>query len=355
MRFFAFVAFLAALIATVTAPAEARQRTYYVAADEITWNYLPLGHNALSARKPTSILGKYLGLSYRKAVYHEYTDASFTSQKTTPSDAYRGLLGPTIRAEVGDTVDVVFKNNTHIPLSIHVHGLFYKKNSEGAPYNDGAANGRAMDSGVPPRKTYTYHYEVPERSGPGPNDPTSILWMYHSHTDEVGDVNTGLIGPIVVTRRGMAREDGSPNDVNREVFAGFLEMEEDQSAFLPVNIKAFKKVKQPKVRPPDYLASMQFFTVNGFLYGNMPPIVMRQGERVRWYVMAGMSDFDFHTPHWHGNTVITSGMRADLVQLSPMGMLVADMTPDDPGTWLFHCHVNLHLDEGMEAVYQVLP
>jgi hypothetical protein len=32
--------------------------------------------------------------------------------------------------------------------------------------------------------TYTYRFEVPERSGPGPMDGSSILWMYHSHTND---------------------------------------------------------------------------------------------------------------------------------------------------------------------------
>jgi hypothetical protein len=30
------------------------------------------------------------------------------------------------------------------------------------------------------------------------------------------------------------------------------------------------------------------------------------------------------------------------------------MTPDDPGVWLFHCHVNDHLVAGLVSRYQVL-
>lgn len=26
--------------------------------------------------------------------------------------------------------------------------------------------------------------QVPESSGPGPQDPSTILWMYHSHNSE---------------------------------------------------------------------------------------------------------------------------------------------------------------------------
>jgi FtsP/CotA-like multicopper oxidase with cupredoxin domain len=48
-------------------------------------------------------------------------------------------------------------------------------------------------------------------------------------------------------------------------------------------------------------------------------------------------------------------MRMDMVNLAPMMMLVADMIPDNPGTWLFHCHVNEHFDNGMQALFRVLP
>jgi hephaestin len=36
-----------------------------------------------------------------------------------------------------------------------------------------------------------------------------------------------------------------------------------------------------------------------------------------------------------------------------MTMKTADMVPDDPGTWLYHCHVNDHIAAGMSAFYRV--
>jgi len=35
--------------------------------------------------------------------------------------------------------------------------------------------------------------------------------------------------------------------------------------------------------------------------------------------------------------------------------VTADMVPDDPGTWLFHCHNGPHLIMGMQALYHVVP
>ncbi|HYK54381.1 MAG TPA: multicopper oxidase domain-containing protein, partial [Candidatus Eremiobacteraceae bacterium] len=103
-----------------------------------------------------------------------------------------------------------------------------------------------------------------------------------------------------------------------------------------------------------YLFDDEMFSINGFVYGNMPLPTMHLGQHVRWYVMTTMSDFDFHTPHWHGNTLLIDGMRTDLTDLSPMEMRMGDMTPDAAGIWLLHCHVNIHLDQGMEARYEVL-
>jgi hypothetical protein len=34
-------------------------------------------------------------------------------------------------------------------------------------------------------------------------------------------------------------------------------------------------------------------------------------------------------------------------------MKVADMVPDNPGGWLFHCHVAEHMDNGMFALVTV--
>ena len=44
-----------------------------------------------------------------------------------------------------------------------------------------------------------------------------------------------------------------------------------------------------------------------------------------------------------------------MLALSPAQMTTVDMISDDPGVWLFHCHVSDHMACGMTARYQVLP
>jgi len=61
------------------------------------------------------------------------------------------------------------------------------------------------------------YLQVPTRAGPGPSDPSSVMWMYHSHTSEVGDTYAGLTGAIIISRAGATSASGVPKDVDRSV------------------------------------------------------------------------------------------------------------------------------------------
>jgi manganese oxidase len=312
-----------------------------------------------------------IGSVYRKVIYREYTDATFHTLKVRPLDQqYLGMLGPVIHAEVGDTIKVVFKNNASRPYSMHPHGVLYAKDSEGSGYNDDSHGASMMGGSVAPGMTHVYTWQVPERAGPGPGDPSSIVWLYHSHVDDQRDVNSGLIGAIIVTRAGMARPDGTPKDVDREFVTLFNMFDENQSWYLNRNIAQFAPAvthaergeEIPIDENGDYsltgtgFADSNFkFTINGYIYANGPKMVMRRGEHVRWYLIDIGNGINFHTPHWHGNTVLVNNQRTDVVALSPAQMVTADMVPDNPGIWLFHCHVADHMRAGMSALYQVLP
>ena len=352
-------------------PGGGHVRTYYIAADEVTWDYVPGGFDMIK-NAPFQQLGFFrdgqpfgvppksrpVGTKYVKALYREYTDASFKTLKPrAPEWAHLGFLGPLIRAEVGDTIHVVFRNNGDKPYSMHPHGVFYKKDSEGAPYDDGTSGADKADDGVPPGGTHEYVWEVPERAGPAAMDATSIVWMYHSHVDEVKDPNTGLMGPMIVTARGQAKPDGSPKNVDRELILMFAQIHEEDSWYMPKNLGPMMKEEPQPPFPPQQMFYPFFvtFSINGYSHGTLPlaSVTVKKGERVRWYIFAGTNDFDAHTPHWHGNTVVINQMRTDVTSVLPMQMLSADMVPDNVGTWLIHCHVSFHNTEGMNARYVV--
>jgi FtsP/CotA-like multicopper oxidase with cupredoxin domain len=340
-----------------------RTRTYYIGADVVTWDYAPEGRNVIAGQPFDEVADTFVksgpgrvGSRYVKCLYRGYTDATFAQLQDRPADeTYLGLLGPVIRAEVGDTIEVVFRNGCPFPASVHPHGAFYEKDSEGAPYDDGTHGADKSDDAVPPGGMHTYVWQVPERAGPAAGDGSSVMWMYHSHTDEVADTYAGLMGPIEITRQGMANADGSPTDVDRELFVLFSVLNENASPFIEDNLHRFARRPYPHDLDDDgFVESNLMHSINGYVFGNQPPMAMRKGDRVRWYVMSMGTEVDLHTPHWHGNTVTVNGMRMDTVSLLPATMVVADMVPDDPGIWLFHCHVNDHITAGMLTRYEVL-
>jgi hephaestin len=378
---------LAPLAATPVAPqakseigATVRVRTYYVAAEEVEWDYAPLGMDMETGKAFEGAAAAYtqpgpnrIGHVYRKALYREYTDGTFATRKRRlPQDEYLGLLGPILRAEVGETIKVVFKNNASRPFSMHPHGVFYEKASEGSMYADNVPHDQKIGSMVPPGATFTYQWEVPERAGPGPDDPSSIVWLYHSHVDEYKDVASGLVGAIIVTRPGQANADGTPKDVDREIVALFAGFNENQSWYVQQNIAAHISAadqqalnkRDAKLSDPHLyvaftgngFAETNFkFSVNGYLYGNGPVMTMKQGQRVRWYLLDVGDVVNFHTPHWRGNLVTYHHGRTDVFSMLPAGMETADMVADAPGQWILHCQVDDHHQAGMLTRYEVLP
>ncbi|HMH19450.1 MAG TPA: multicopper oxidase domain-containing protein [Burkholderiales bacterium] len=360
--------------------ANAVERIYYIEADAIVWDYAPsYPENPITGKPFTGAEEVFvmqkderIGRKYYKAVYREYTDATFTTLKARgPDEQSLGILGPIIRAEVGDSITVVFRNNTTIPVGIHPHGVFYEKSSEGAHYatddkapaheHGPAAQADASSQGVPetgahvqPQGRYTYHWRVPERAGPGPSDPDSIVWLYHSHDHESQSINAGLVGAIIVTRAGRAKADGRPKDVDREFVLLFMIFDETMSPYIYRNVMEFSVSEGPvRRRNVEFRESNSKHAINGLLYGNLQGLSMRRGERVRWYVIGLGNENDLHTVHWHGNTVLRHGSRLDTVDVFPATTQVVDMRPDDAGTWLLHCHVADHMAGGMMARYTV--
>ena len=76
---------------------------------------------------------------------------------------------------------------------------------------------------------------------------------------------------------------------------------------------------------------------------------MIKGDHVRWYswYVATLGDFNnAHTPHWHGNTDLVGGRRTDVLSVISAQMITADMVPDAPGIWIYHCHISVHKSMG---------
>jgi FtsP/CotA-like multicopper oxidase with cupredoxin domain len=296
-------------------------RHYYIAAEDVSWNYAPSGRNLLNGNPVPQPWSQKL--EWPKSRFIEYTDDTFTVPKRQPD--WLGILGPIIRAEVGDEIVVSFLNRGHRGHDMHPHGLRYDKSNEGSLYLPVAKGGF-----VAPGARYTYHWFANQSSGPGPGQPSSIVWWYHSHVDPAVEINAGLLGPIVITAKGKANPDGSPKGVDRELVASFMIFDEMGSK--PAGL---------------------FYSMNGFIFGNLPGLTMKQGDKVRWYLLGMGNEIDLHTPHWHGETVTDRGRNTDVIELLPGSMETVDMLADNPGSWMFHCHVEDHMEAGMMAIYTI--
>ena len=133
--------------------------------------------------------------------------------------------------------------------------------------------------------------------------------------------------------------------MDREFVTLFMNFNETESRFARRNARL--------MADGGHAGLNRFHSINGYVFGNLPMMRMKLGERVRWYLVALGDDSDQHTPHWHGNTVLHEGHRTDVIELLPASMKVADMRADNPGIWLFHCHVNDHVRAGMAGRYEV--
>ncbi|XP_040486600.1 hephaestin isoform X2 [Ursus maritimus] len=331
-------------------------RIYYIMAEEVEWDYCPdrswelewhnqsekdsYGHIFLSNQNGL------LGSRYKKAVFREYTDGTFKiPQPRTGPEEHLGILGPLLRGEVGDIITVVFKNNASRPYSVHAHGVL--ESSTGWPL--AAAPGEVL----------TYQWNIPERSGPGPNDSACVSWIYYSAVDPMKDMYSGLIGPLTICRKGTLEPYGGRNDMDREFALLFLIFDENQSWYLEENVATYGPQESGRVNLQDeaFLESNKMHAINGKLYSNLRGLTMYQGERVAWYMLAMGQDIDLHTVHFHAESFLYrngESYRADVVDLFPGTFEVVEMVASNPGTWLMHCHVSDHVHAGMETLFTVL-
>ncbi len=346
-----------------TPPAPEKTRRYYLAAEIVPWDFAPSGRDDMCGfTLPPAVVANRTRTKLR---YFQYTDASFTVRALT--NPALGLLGPVLRGVVGEHLAITLLNRTTQPVSLHPHGVRYDKDSEGAYYRPNPGRGAAVGPGA----KFTYVWQLDEASGPLPTEPSSKAWLYHSHVDGDTETNFGLIGGLIVTDPKRARPDGTPADVDREFATLFMIF--DESGKGPATAPAAGASSTPPASPPtgtpvptptptDWARTQQRahegarFAINGRIFGNLPGLDMNEGERTRWYLFALGSEDDFHTAHWHGLRVIEDARRrTDVVELLPATMKVADLLADNPGTWLYHCHVAEHMREGMFARLTVLP
>lgn len=358
--------FLCAFVTAAIAlqQAESLKRTYYIAIREEDWNYAPSGRNLINNRGIDQEYASVflsngmnrIGSVYKKALYRQYTDDSYSSE--VPKPAWLGFLGPIIRAEVGDVIEVHMKNFGTRPYSLHPHGVFYEKNSEGALYPDGTTGGDKRDDAVAPDESYTYTWQVKPEYAPTEADARCLTWIYHSHGDAPKDIASGLIGALLTCKQGTLDSSQKRSDVDEDFVLMFSVVDENLSWYLEENIERFcadpdaTKELMNDINE-EFRESNLMHSINGYVYGNLPVLKVCVGRPVSWHLFGIGNEVDIHSAYFHGHTLMDRMHRTDVLSLFPATFVTATMIPRTEGKWLLSCQVNDHVRAGMQSFYEV--
>jgi len=102
------------------------------------------------------------------------------------------------------------------------------------------------------------------------------------------------------------------------------------------------------------------WTINGKEYPKTDPILVRENHRYRLQ-FDNQSDDD-HPVHLHRHTFElrnvagknTAGVMKDVVVVPRRKLVEVELVADHPGTTLFHCHQQMHMDYGFMALMRYL-
>jgi FtsP/CotA-like multicopper oxidase with cupredoxin domain len=275
---------------------------YWIRAEKMKWDIVPSGHDAMMNER---VRGKTKFTAYG---YREYT-ANFGAPVGPAT-----IPGPVLEVNVGETLTVHLENAVDVPVTMHPHGVFY------ANEMDGAYKGKFTTPGgfVQPGRRFTYLWEA---------HPDSVgAWLYHDHgpADPV-TIFKGLFGSLIV------RNPADPSPPDSEYF-----------------------LILHSLQPIATGLRQQFECINGRAYaGNTPTLHAEVGQKVAFHVVT--LDNDFHTFHLHGHRwTDPSGEVIDTKVMGPAESHTFTLeSEDNPGRWLYHCHVFTHLHMGMTGWYIV--
>ncbi|KAG7260157.1 hypothetical protein CRUP_020888 [Coryphaenoides rupestris] len=343
--------------------------TYYIAAEEILWDYAPQTPAYIDKDFKINYLdqgAQRIGSTYKKAVYTQYTDETFTVRSEDKQrKAEVGILGPVIRAQIRDVIKVVFKNMASKPYSIYPHGLMIEKSQEGATYPEGGwaqntthntttnttNNGTTIlqiitydnkplaglfpgnqTHAVEPGQTHSYEWEVVVEDEPLDTDARCLTYLYHSAVDTPRDIASGLIGPLLVCKSQSLNVRNVQLKADKEQHAMFTVFDENKSWYLDDNIQS--NCQTVNKANPDFYKSNVMHTINGYVFESGPVLGFCNGEIATWHVSSvGAQDY-IQSATFYGHTFNLNDRAEDILGLYPMTGETILMNMDNIGVWL---------------------
>uniref|UniRef100_A0A8C7ILX6 ferroxidase n=1 Tax=Oncorhynchus kisutch TaxID=8019 RepID=A0A8C7ILX6_ONCKI len=337
---------------TIKQKRESQEWTYYIAAEEVVWDYAP--------NMPEYIDGdfkfKYLkrsperiGQKYKKAVYTQYKDAKFTERAENKQRKMEvGIIGPVIRAQIHDVIKIVFKNMATRPYSIYPHGLTIDKVAEGANYPAGGN----QTHGVQPGETHTYVWQVIEEDEPLAGDSQCLTRMYHSAVNTPRDIASGLVGPLLICKSQSLNKRNVQLKSDKEQHAMFTVFDENKSWYLDDNIVSYSEPAKVKKEDPEFYKSNVMHTINGYVFESGQLLGFCNGEIVTWHVSSvGEQDY-IQTATFYGHTFELNDQTEDFLSLFPMTGETITMNMDNIGVWLLASMNSHETTKGMRVKFR---
>jgi FtsP/CotA-like multicopper oxidase with cupredoxin domain len=308
-----------------------RVREYWIQAESFEHNAVPNGYDGMMGRHFTPQETSFWAVGFR----------AYTSDWSRPLDAdlgpdgigpNQGIPGPVLRGEVGDTVRVHFRNqDDHYkwPHSMHPHGVVYDVDNDGGwMADDPKRPGTAVAYG----DTYTYSWVC---------YPSSVgTWPYHDHSV-----------PESIPRTGTGS--GGIMEIGAELgLFGVIAVTDAQTAEVDKEFVLCMHDVYPNEIPP---LGMHLNLFNGAAFvDNTPTFTARVGDKVRWRIICLGRDFHvfhLHGHRWRGSEGDAGWMDSQII--GPATTLTVEYTEDNPGDWIYHCHVTDHMMGGMVGRYRV--
>ena len=355
-----------------------RVREFWIQAESFEHNAVPNGYDAMMGRHLTPEQTTFWAIGYR----------AYTPGWASPLDpdlgpdgigSNSGIPGPVLRAEVGDVVLVHFRNNdAHYrwPHSVHPHGVVYDRDSDGGWLAD---DPQRPGSAVPYGESFTYTWLChPSSAG---------TWPYHDHSAPQSTAPRAAASADSAPRHGGGgaddghdgghdagtdgghdgaaagghdtAHDSGHDDMVMEIGAqlglfGVLVVTDQQTPAVDREFVLFlHDVSRRDVR--SLTQNLDMFNGGAYL-DNTPTYTAKAGDRVRWRIAALGNDF--HVFHIHGHRWRSrQGYQGwvDSQIIGPSTTLTIEYTEDNPGDWVYHCHVADHMTGGMVGRYRVAP
>ena len=265
----------------------------------------------------------------------EEVDWEILTGTTVRAWTYNGQMpGPEIRVREGDRVRITLRNELPVGTTIHWHGVNLPPEMDGPVGLNQAA--------VEPGETFVYEFVA---------TPAGTRW-YHSHADPTVQIALGLYGPLIVEPR------ESKPSYDREFTYMLNEWDLELTPDVAMG-KAPRGVGDQLLRGGEL--GTDLFLMNGRAHESIPPITLAEGERIRIRLInAGNLPHAIHT-HGHsfkivatdGNDVPTGmELTKDTVLIGPGERYDLELDGNNPGVWMFHCHMENHAANGMMSLIQ---